>query len=210
MNNQKAFYEDMFIIAIILGVIYGIYSLFSSDEDIVKKDPIIKVIQIDKNETIKNKKNKDTNNTKVLIIPKDEKVLTSNISSKIEIIKPKIKKTELSKTVKIQEVIKKEKKVNNMQKIELTTEKLYANLKKQIYKNIEGIKYNNSILSTKVKLTILKDGRYEQIVFVSGDRVYFNNIQSSIAKIFPIKIEEKLRGKFPRYFRFEIIPNKIN
>jgi len=205
LKNKKAFYEDMFIIAIILGVIYGIYSLFSSDKEIVKKEIAVKVIQIDKNETIKNEKNKDINNTKIKIISKDEKVLTSKISSKIE-----IKKNKSTKAVKIQEDIKKEKKVNNVQKIELTTKKLYANLKKQIYKNIKGIKYNSSILSTKVKLTILKDGRYEQIVFVSGDRVYFNNIQSSIAKIFPIKIEEQLREKFPRYFRLEIIPSKIN
>ena len=296
MNNRKAFYEDMFIIAIILGVIYGIYSLFSSDEDIVKKEIAVKVIAKDLNKTIINTDNNDTNNSKILkldndknttIILKQKKVTKPKIIKKTlpkakpvveepkkvevkevinkEIIKkekeqiiPKriIKKekrkkakpvVEEPKKVEVKEVINKEiikkekeqiipkriikkekrKKVQtiekkkivlnkkdevlstNIPKIEYTTTKLYEDLEKQIYKNIQVIQYNKSIISTKIKLTILSDGSYEQLVFVGGDKQYFSDIQDSITKIFPLEIKEELKDKFPRYFRMEIVPSII-
>lgn len=254
MNNQKAFYEDMFIIAIILGVIYGIYSLFSSDEDIVKKEIAVKVIAKDLNKTIINTDNNDTNNSKILKLDNDKN--TTIILKQKKVTKPKIiKKTlpkakpvvEEPKKVEVKEVINKEiikkekeqiipkriikkekrKKVQtiekkkivlnkkdevlstNIPKIEYTTTKLYEDLEKQIYKNIQVIQYNKSIISTKIKLTILSDGSYEQLVFVGGDKQYFSDIQDSITKIFPLEIKEELKDKFPRYFRMEIVPSII-
>ena len=246
MKNNRAFFEDMFIIAIIIAIIYGIYSMFSSDEKIVAKElnPIVvlKDINATPKEASKIIISKEENNismskdintsinlkkkiqkkedTKKEIVPKvtkevvKKKVIEKKIIKKVEIKKEIPKKTVKKKQIvklKVQIIqAKKEKTIKETKPATLTTEKLYANIKKQIYTNIKGIKYNSAIISTKIKLTILKDGSLEQLVFVRGDKIYFNNIQNAINKIFPVQIEDGLREKFPRYFRMEIVPSLNN
>ena len=55
-----------------------------------------------------------------------------------------------------------------------------------------------------IRVTILKDGSYEQLTFLNGNSDYFNKVKPQIEEIFPLKIEENLKSHFPRYYRMKI------
>ncbi|RBQ28511.1 hypothetical protein [Aliarcobacter vitoriensis] len=55
-----------------------------------------------------------------------------------------------------------------------------------------------------IRVTILKDGRYEQLTFVDGNQDYFNKIRNSIDQVFPLNIDDSLKINFPRYYRMKI------
>jgi hypothetical protein len=78
-------------------------------------------------------------------------------------------------------------------------EKIYANINKNVDKSL--IK-NGEFVS--IKLTVLKDGNYEQLTFIEGNKEYFELFRSSIKEAYPVKIDDSLKNNFPRYFRMKI------
>ena len=55
-----------------------------------------------------------------------------------------------------------------------------------------------------LRLTIFKDGRYEQLTLIEGNNENFELIKSSITQSFPVIIDDSLKANFPRYFRMKI------
>jgi hypothetical protein len=55
-----------------------------------------------------------------------------------------------------------------------------------------------------IRITILKDGRYEQLILTNGNNEFFNSIKNSIYKSFPVEINPVLKNIFPRYYRLKI------
>jgi hypothetical protein len=56
----------------------------------------------------------------------------------------------------------------------------------------------------KFKVTILKDGNYERLQYISGDKELFNKNKDNILTVFPVHIADEIKDQFPRYFRMDI------
>ncbi len=226
----KSFFEDFLIIIVLITVIYGSYSYFFDDskdnfeqtqvlsktEDTkteikeITQDEAIKDVITDENPDIENRtppvivqnnleENIDTQKTneeqkseneKINEVKKDE--ITTAINNK----QPSLRLLENSKL---------EKSASEEEQVE--KEKFYKNLKDKIYsnidKNIDKLSFSGK-KSVDIRVTILKDGRYEQLIMTKGDEEFFNSIKSSILEVFPLEINQNLKNIFPRYYRLTI------
>ena len=83
----------------------------------------------------------------------------------------------------------------------------FDRFEKKVYSNIDR-NFDKTTFKrgefVNIRVTILKDGSYEQLTFLNGNSDYFNKIKPQIEEIFPLKIEENLKSHFPRYYRMKI------
>ncbi len=83
----------------------------------------------------------------------------------------------------------------------------FDKFEKKVYSNIDR-NFDKTTFKrgefVNIRVTILKDGSYEQLTFLNGNSDYFNKVKSQIEEIFPLKIEENLKSHFPRYYRMKI------
>lgn len=83
----------------------------------------------------------------------------------------------------------------------------FDRFEKKVYSNIDR-NFDKTTFKrgefVNIRVTILKDGSYEQLTFLNGNSDYFNKVKSQIEEIFPLKIEENLKSHFPRYYRMKI------
>ncbi len=80
-----------------------------------------------------------------------------------------------------------------------TKTKINNNIKKQNIPKAENPRYAN------IRVTVLKNGGYEQLILMDGNKEYFNLIKEGVLSSFPLKIDPKINDQFPRYFRMKII-----
>ena len=202
-TKNKSFLEDTFILIIIGILIYAIYSFFfASNENEESKE-----VKIVTEEKVENSLLKETIDSKI----KNDETIFENENSKLneEEITPLLEQKET--TVKSLEDVKTQgtsTKISNdtESKKSLKEDNLslfYKNIEDQINKKLEKSPPENGTF-INIRITILKDGKYEQLILVDGDKNYFDKVKSSISKVFPLKIEESLKDNFPRYFRMEI------
>lgn len=210
-GKNKSFLEDIFILFIIGILIYAIYSFFfSSDEEnqIIENTTTIEK-QIEE-PTVKEKASEEIKSDEAILEEEknDEKII---IEQKVE-IKPeaieevdKNKETSTKEEIKTQEIEQKPIEKTELSETDKKTriELFYESIREKIYKNIENTPINNGEY-INIRVTILKDGRYEQLTLMAGNKEYFDLIKPSIYKVFPVKIEDSLKENFPRYFRMEI------
>lgn len=208
--RNKSFLEDTFILFVIGVIIYVIYSfLFSSNEK----------IDIEENKTMIEKKVEADTNEEPISIEKDKvipeeiekSVMESQKEDSIEIENIN-KDTNISVDTTIVEKNTDEKEnlkpiIDNKSNEKTSTEFFYKDIEEKIYENIEKNVDKSMIKNGEfinIRVTILKDGKYEQLTFMDGNKEYFNLIRSSIVQAFPVKIDETLKEDFPRYFRMKI------
>ena len=83
----------------------------------------------------------------------------------------------------------------------------FDKFEKKVYSNIDR-NFDKTTFKrgefVNIRVTILKDGSYEQLTFLNGNSDYFNKVKPQIEEIFPLKIEENLKTHFPRYYRMKI------
>lgn len=83
----------------------------------------------------------------------------------------------------------------------------FDRFEKKVYSNIDR-NFDKTTFKrgefVNIRVTILKDGSYEQLTFLNGNSDYFNKVKPQIEDIFPLKIEENLKSHFPRYYRMKI------
>ena len=209
-GKNKSFVEDTIILLVIGVIIYGIYTFFfaSTQEVEIQTEPIAverkasSDIQVDKESVNKQsvpieKINEDLTQTqkeeaiKIEDTTKDiiETIPEDKIEDRAEIKKPEIK-TEVLSASEIGDV-----------------ELFFRDLEEKIYTNIEknidqtSIK-NNAFVN--IRVTILKDGRYEQLTFMDGSKDNFELFKPSITQVFPLQMNDTLKENFPRYFRMKI------
>ena len=200
--KNKSFIEDVVILFILGIIIYFIYSFFFSTEE--------KVEIVENKTTIEKKINIPTPKEPIINeIKKEEEIIpTPIVPTPVEA--PKVETTKVENTVEPKANTLIEEKVSTP---ELTDQKVkvelfYKTIKEEIYKNID-----KNVDKSKIKvgeyvefrLTILKDGGYEQLSSTKGDKDYFELFRSSIKEAFPVKIDNSLKESFPRYFRMEIV-----
>ncbi|KLE08989.1 hypothetical protein PJV94_01625 [Aliarcobacter butzleri] len=86
-------------------------------------------------------------------------------------------------------------------------DQFFKNFERKVYDNINKNLDKSALRSgqfVNIRVTFLKDGGYEQLIYVSGNMGYFNLIKSSIEESFPVVIEDSIKGHFPRYYRMKI------
>ena len=215
-GKTKSFFEDTFILLIVAVLIYGIYSFFFASEDEIKleepkvvienkvetntyKEPVVNEIKTP-TEIKSEPNNTEKIEEKVIETPKVEAIqkeqIEEQIKEKIEPVKVEKPSTETPNVQTTQELDEKAKVEAFYSTIR---EKIYANINKNVDKSL--IK-NGEFVS--IKLTVLKDGNYEQLTFVEGNKEYFELFRSSIKEVYPVKIDDSLKNNFPRYFRMKI------
>lgn len=212
-TKNKSFLEDIFIISIVGILIYSIYSFFFVSEEKVEitetKTSIEKKIDaIIHKEPVVNEIKKEE---EIVTPPKVEEPNTPVVETSKEVLAPAENVVETKETPVIEEKIepKVEEKIApvevNDQKAKV--ELFYKTIKEQIYANIHKNVDKNQIKTgeaVEIRLTILKDGGYEQLSSTKGDNAYFELFRSSIKEAFPVKIDNSLKESFPRYFRMKI------
>lgn len=135
---------------------------------------------------------------------KSENVETTTKTENIT--KPEKTTKENTKSVSVQKPVEEKSAVQDSEE-KIRVEAFYQPIREKISENINKNLDKSSIKSgehVNIRLTVLKDGRYEQLTFVDGNKEYFELVKPSITKVFPIKIEESVKNSFPRYFRMKI------
>jgi len=200
-GKMKSFFEDTGIILVLSASIYGGYYIYNTFFD----------------ETVKSSNITELKEKKVLnIIDSNE----SNNVEKILTIKQPIKEeTEVIAENTISDTVVKNKIIDEVpaivDKIETKKEKnvdlgklrtFLRDLKFKIATNIVKRDDLNESISQKLKIrvTVLKDGNYEELTFVNGDEKLFEMNKENIINIFPVQIDEKIKDDFPRYVRISI------
>lgn len=192
MNTKsKSFMEDTLILLVIAAIFYGIFTFFfsssNSTDNLLENQTIVEEKQV----VIKEQKDEEIQKIEKL---KEEikKTLNQAVQEEEQIqIKLEEKQTEVKEKVLVPMTIQAFYKENE--------EKIYSNISKDIDKNL----FEN-LSDVNIRVTILKDGKYEQLEYMSGSRQYYDLIKPSILKIFPLKIDNSLKNKFPRYFRMKV------
>ncbi len=201
-GKNKSFLEDTFILLIIGILIYSIYSFFfsSNEEDLINEN----ITTVEKNiekPTIKEQNSDEIKSDESILEEekKDEKLIIEEKiqnEDKVEVEKNKetslIEETKVVKKVESSDIAEKD-----------NVELFFETIREKIYKNIEATPINNGE-HINIRVTILKDGRYEQLTLMDGNKEYFELIKPSIYKVFPVKIDDSLKENFPRYFRMKI------
>lgn len=229
-GKTKSFFEDTFILIFVAVLIYLIYSFFFSTNEEVEVQE--QKANIEKRVEVNNSKELVANEIKVINGIKEESNDSKKIEEKVVEL-PKVEavqKEQIVDTNKNNETFPTEKKVENKieaikvepLKIEKNTsetttaqdsdekikiEAFYSTIREKIYANINK-NVDKSLIKNgefvNIKLTILKDGSYEQLTFIEGNKEYFELFMSSIKEAYPVKIDDSLKNSFPRYFRMKI------
>ena len=203
--KNKSFIEDVVILFILGIIIYFIYSFFFSTEEKVEKIEIV-----ENKTTIEKEINIPTPKEPIINeIKKEEEIISTPIVP-TPVEAPKVETTKVENTVEPKANTLIEEKVSTP---ELTDQKVkvelfYKTIKEEIYKNIDKNVDKSKIKvgeHVEFRLTILKDGGYEQLNSTKGNKDYFELFRSSIKEAFPVKIDNSLKESFPRYFRMEIV-----
>ena len=212
-TKNKSFLEDIFIISIVGILIYSIYSFFFASEEkveitetktsiekkidaIIHKEPVVN--EIKKEEEVVTPQKVEEPNTPVIETPKEVLAPAENVveTKETPVIEEKIEPKVEEKIAPVE--------VNDQKaKVEL----FYKTIKEQIYANIHKNVDKNQIRTgeaVEIRLTILKDGGYEQLSSTKGDNEYFELFRSSIKEAFPVKIDNSLKESFPIYFIMKI------
>jgi len=188
-GKTKSFLEDttiILVLAVFIGGAYFIYDKFSEKNDVTE---IVEKIEIPTPIPIEN------NTTDILL---EE----NNISQKSLDNQTKLLEKKEIVIPKVIEIPKKEQQIDTK-----LLKTFLEDVKLQIENNIVRIDENNmtkSPESLRFRITILKNGNYEQLTFVNGDEKLFTENKDNILKIFPLTIEDTIQEAFPRYIRFTI------
>ena len=198
--KNKSFIEDVVILFILGIIIYFIYSFFFSTEEKVEK---VKIVE--NKTTIEKKINIPTPKEPIINEIKKEEEIIPTPAVTIPVETPK---TENPVETKVNTVIEEKVSTSEITDPKAKIELFYKTIKEEIYKNIAKNVDKNKIKAgehIEFRLTILKDGGYEQLSSTKGDKDYFELFRSSIKEAFPVKIDNSLKESFPRYFRMEIV-----
>lgn len=224
-GKNKSLLEDILILFTGGILIYFTYSFFFSSNE---KEEIIENPQTieKKEETITPQPIINEIKKEEITLPKVENKVESKIENKVEEIQKEkpLQKVEENTTkaspitpIPIPVVVEKsvQKEPEKPAVIEQTKElddkaridAFYKTIKEKIYLNIDK-NIDKSLIKkgefVNLRLTIFKDGRYEQLTLIEGNNENFELIKSSITQSFPVIIDDSLKANFPRYFRMKI------
>ncbi len=237
-GRTKSFFEDVLVLILLLGMVSSIYYLFFNSDEVKNQIQTTKQISqqteedfpktvfepvdiqefndVQENETVEDETTDQSNDT-----AEDIEKTTQPIQEETT------QQTDTQEPQNIQKPLQEEQKPQKENILQETTElehqevkeevdlavlrKFLADLKKEIKQKIDldgvDIEQNNFL---SIRITILKNGTYEQLVFVAGNKIIYDNNVENILGVFPLTIDEKIIADFPRYirYRFEFIQNE--
>jgi hypothetical protein len=188
-NRFKEYLMDLIFIAIVAAALYGAYySLFKSDGTVINNEKI----------NIEKVEQPEQEITKIEPIVEAK---TKKEEKKVIIVKQIVKAKEVKKITKVVKV----QKIAQTNKNQLQLWQFYKNLKLQMQ---SAILANNPTAiprqSCVNRITILKNGTYEQNTILSGiNSEYCQLVNKIMQDQFPVKMYKHLAPKFPRYFKFK-------
>ena len=205
--RSRNFLEDISVFVVLGILIYAIYSYFFSTPEYVpleNKTVIEKKVELNQDEKeikveeeISQKENVKENEDLTIKENQPNEVINKETPSEIE-------KVEVIEDVKSPESTEEQTaQVNSNETIELFYKDIENKINTNISKNINK-KTLDSLGEINIRITILKDGKYEQLTLMSGDKNSFDSIKSSVLKVFPLTMPEDLKENFPRYFRMKV------
>lgn len=144
-----------------------------------------------------------------IVLPKvEEKIIekqntTIPIEKKVVQIPPVEKKVEQKEIEKPIVLDQSTKELEEKARIEAFYKTIREQILSNVRKNIDSslVKQGEFI---NIRLTILKDGRYEQLTFIEGNKEYLELLRPSLSQVFPVAIDDSLKANFPRYFRVKV------
>lgn len=216
-GKNKSFLEDVFILFVVGILIFAIYSIFfSSDEKVESENNKIfteKNIEEAPKEIVDEKQIEDELEKKEdeVISQSSKEIVETDLIPENKIVPETSKEDSIKKEIIEPKVIESSKPVvetNSDSTTNLTDEKakieaFYQTIREKINSNIDksALKRGEYI---NIRLTLLKDGRYEQLTFMDGNKEYFELVKPSIYKAFPVVMPNEIKNNFPRYFRMKI------
>ena len=201
-GKMRSFFEDTGIILVLAGIIYGgyyLYTSFPNDNNVISS-----TIEIQKKVVIKKDKIIIDDNKSTVI---ENKIISDDNKS---IIIKKVDLIKLQKDIIIQEPEQQEEPIlpevkNKAEKnVDVNALRIFLrSIKFTIARNIVKRDDVNETISQnlKIRITVLKDGTYEELKFLSGDQKLFEMNKMNILKIFPLTITDNIKDEFPRYIR---------
>ncbi len=186
-GKTRNFIENISTLGLLSMVLYGGYYMIFKNNPQKEIEPTISEI------TAKVVKE----NTKKIIVKQDEVIEIKKIVG----TKEKVEHITITTTPTITNdtVIKDKKKQLINQFLTTTKNNINDNIVQHL--NLEPQNIDKYV---KIRITILKDGNYEQLKYMGGNKQYFEFIKSDVVKIFPITMNEIIDDQFPRYFRMQV------
>ena len=205
-GRTKSFFEDTFVLLIIVALLVGIYLFFFGDDKVKESLPEPKIdvqkpiepkdelVQIDQeiNTTIK----------KTNVAKEQSPLQKLEQKEQKEVPKPPIKqiiKNTPTKEVNATRI------ANLVKNVDLRALKNFKTSTKEKIQNqlILDNMIHKSDQNFSIRVTVLKDGNYEQLVFKGGNKNTYEQNKQNILKVFPLKISPSIEGDFPRYLRYK-------
>ncbi|MEA3498300.1 MAG: hypothetical protein U9R16_04490 [Campylobacterota bacterium] len=187
-GRRRNYIENIFILAVVAGGLYYSFTLIFTTDN-TKQNPITKQEIITPKTTIQPiEEIKQTKEVKVVKVVKEVKSATKIIEKK--------EPTQISE---------KKESLTFEQKIDLNF--FLKNLKKEINNTITENSDSTETTKNKylkIRVTVLKDGSFEQLKYIAGEKRYFNSIQHKVKNAFPVNIKQNIQNQFPRYVRMDI------
>ncbi len=227
--------ENVGAFGFLILIIYGVFNLIAHwvndsepdikapthSEQIVEQRDVVKQevttqpkeIVVEKKEIVKNEpeqiEEKENISKEKISINKVEQKTTQEkttettqeeVAQQIE-DKPKEEKTETKKGFPSDELIK--------QKFALIN-RFLRSTKKKINESVSAMEIvaNETPRYANIRVTVLKDGGFEQLTLIDGDKEYFDLISDAVLNVFPLEIDERIEDQFPRYFRMKLIEGR--
>jgi len=220
-GKTKSFFEDTIIILVLAVIIIVGYTLYSKYQDktsidetlnstsksIEKFITIIKKVPLEIQKILNAEQNSysevlfaDTNTTNIKKINVEEQI---DVNNTIQKIAPTIEDVNIS-SVTVSNTVEKTivKETLDVTLLRDFLKSLKSKLRKSIVQNSELNVTKNQKL--RFRITLLKDGSYEQLKFIGGDKELFETNKENILQNFPVEIDSSIQQEFPRYIRINL------
>jgi len=213
-GRTRSFFEDTAIIFILLVLVFGGYQVYDNFLSTKNKSPQISLEKNQKKEPIENlvKENNTTNTLEDNKSDKQDinKTITITDKKTINLENQKVKKTTQEKIKKedkqiVNKQIDPQRIANLVKNVDLKVLKSFLkDIKLKVNDVIQFDDTNSSKNILHLRVTVLKDGSFEQLKLIDGNKELFDNNKNNIESIFPLQIDEKIIQDFPRYVRIKI------
>jgi len=220
-GKTKSFFEDTIIVLVLAVIIIAGYTLYNKYQEKTSIDEtlnstaksieefiaIIKKVPLEIQKILNAEQNSsnevlfvDNNTTSIKKVNVEEQIDINNTTSKIQ---PTIEDVNISSET----LPKIEEKTTAKETLDVTLlrdflKNLKSKLRKSIVQNSELNVTKNQKL--RFRITLLKDGNYEQLTFIGGDKELFETNKENILRNFPVEIDSSIQQEFPRYIRINL------
>ncbi len=231
-RTRSFFEDVVVLLVIVLVIGAGYYFFFSNNEEQIKPPVIEQKVEIteEKIDSIKEQSlnqevqevgestqtkivEQNSQKTDELLkeeLQKESKKIQDSQDTKEDIKTPKIPQKQIQKEVLKKNDELKVKKVDPkriahlVKNVDLKALQQFKNDVKQEMKDriVLNKEKDKKVQSFSIRVTVLKNGEYEQLIHTGGDKETYENNKENLLQVFPLNIEDNIKQDFPRYLRY--------